>query len=248
MKKQIEDAIKFLKETDVAGCITGSALLEYYPDSNQDIDVFLYDEGAFNKLLYCLYYNPLFLIIEPLEQWKFDEFSKKGHSSLNKFGLISIKFKYNMSVDVNLVFKKYQKNAFDVISAFDLDIVAVAYDIQTKQELSLRENKGEKVATWNKWNNLFYTNDTWGTWRLLRQFERCIKYHDRGYDVTEVVDKYIEICEKLLDKDNVFKSDKGTAHFEKVTKETEIIVQILRVWKDTKKITPEELTMLKTII
>ena len=71
MKEQISNVIDFLKGTDVAGCITGSCLLGYF--EGQDVDVFLYNEGAFNKLLYCLYYNPMFLIIEPLEQWKFDE-------------------------------------------------------------------------------------------------------------------------------------------------------------------------------
>ena len=190
----------------------------------------------------------MFLILDPLEQWKFDEFSKKGGSSLDKFGLISIKFKYNLSIDINIIFKKYNKNAFDVLSSFDLDIVATAYDIQTKQNLSLRENLGEKVATWNKWNRSFYTNDTWDTWRLLRQFERCIKYHKRGYDVTLVVDKYIEISERLLDKENVFKSDKGTAHYEKVVAETTIILEILKTWKETKEITKEELEILRTII
>lgn len=246
MKQQIANAIEFLKETDVAGCITGSCMLDFYP--GQDIDVFVYSEGAFNKLLYCLFYNPMFLLIEPLEKWKFDEFSRKGESSLGKFGLISIKFKYNLAVDVNLVFKKAQKNAFDVIANFDLDIIATAYDIQTKQTLSLRENKADKVATWNKWNKAFYTNDTWDTWRLLRQFERCIKYHNRGYDVTELVDKYIEISERLLDKENVFTSEKGTAHYEKVINETKIIIEILKLWKETKEISEEDLLTLKTII
>lgn len=246
MKEQIENAITFLKETDVAACITGSCMLDYFEGA--DIDIFTYNEGAFNKLLYCLFYNPQFLIVEPLEQWKFEEFSKKGHSSLDKFGLVSIKFKYNMCVDINVIFKKYNKTPFDVIASFDMDIVCKAYDIQTKKELDLREYLGDKVATWNKWNKMFYTNDTWDTWRLMRQFERCIKYHDRGYDVTAVVDKYIDICKRLLSKENVFKSDKGTAHYEKVVQETELILQILETWKETKTISPEDLQIIKTII
>ncbi len=246
MKEQIEEVISFLKETEVAGCITGSAMLGSFPGA--DVDVFVYSEGAFNKLLYCLYYNPNFLLLEPLEKWKFDEFSKKGESSLSKFGLISIKFKYNLSVDVNIVFKKAQKNAFDVIANFDLDIISTAYDIQTRQTLTLRENIGENVATWNKWNKAFYTNDTWDTWRIIRQFERCVKYHKRGYNVDLVVDKYIEICERLLDKENVFKSEKGTAHYEKVVEETEIVLAIFQEWKKTKEISEEDLLIIKTII
>ena len=134
MKEQISNVIDFLKGSDVNGCITGSCLLGYF--EGQDVDVFLYNEGAFNKLLYYLYYNPMFLIIEPLEQWKFDEYTGRKQSTIDKFGLISIKFKYNMSIDVNIILKKGQHNIFDVLSAFDLDIIADGIDIKTQKRLS----------------------------------------------------------------------------------------------------------------
>ena len=245
MKEQISNVIDFLKGTDVAGCITGSCLLGYF--EGQDVDVFLYNEGAFNKLLYCLYYNPMFLIIEPLEQWKFDEYTERKQSTIDKFGLISIKFKYNMSIDVNIILKKGQHNIFDVLSAFDLDIIADGIDIKTQKRLSLRESSGN-TATWNRWNTAYYTNNEWDVKRILRQFERCIKYHKRGYDTSDVVSKYISIVENIIAKEKVFVTERGSEYYDKIQEEMKLALKVLNTWKDTNEITDEQLGILKTIV
>ena len=47
MKKIINDAVEWIKNLEgVNGCLTGSCLLDYFP--NQDIDIFIYDKGSFN--------------------------------------------------------------------------------------------------------------------------------------------------------------------------------------------------------
>ena len=245
MKLQIEGAINWIKKQNVRGCITGSALLDYF--EGQDIDLFVYDESSFNKLLFFMHYNPMFTILDKLELHKFNEYIDSNKSSLEKIGLITIKFKYNLCVDVNIVFKKHNKNCFDVISSFDLDIIASAYDIKTKKTISLRESEG-LTGTWNRWNNSFYKTNFWNVKRLLRQFERIIKYTDRGYDLSSVTDKYIELVEEILRTENYYKTEKGSKFFNDTLEQFDLVLKILNVWKKDLKISPEELLIMKTLI
>jgi hypothetical protein len=245
MKEHINNAIELLKQQPIDGCITGSCLLDYF--EGQDIDVFVYNKSSLNKLLFYMHYNPMFLILDPLEKHKFDEYINNDESSLEKLGLITIKFKYNLLIDVNIVFKKFNKNCFDVISNFDIDIIASAYDIKTGRNMSLRESTG-MVGTWNKWNTTFYKTDFWSVKRLLRQFERVIKYTERGYDLTSVTDKYVSIIEEIIQTKNFYKTEKGSKYFNDNIEQFDLVLKILNVWKKEQKISPEELYIMKTMI
>lgn len=245
MKKQINDALDYIKKQDINGCITGSVLLEIFPDSNQDIDVFVYDEASFNKLLYSMHFNSLFQLIEPIEQWKFEEWINKKQSSLKKLGLVTIKFKYNLSIDVNIIYKTKNKNVFDVISSFDLDIIAKGYDIQTKKYLDLSEGLSDKKTSWNKWNTAFYAEDIWSISRLLRQFQRCIKYHKRGYDTDEVVLKYMELLNKLVEYENIFNSVNFKEKVKDIKANSIILKNIFELWLENHKLSEEEYALLE---
>jgi hypothetical protein len=245
MKEHIQNVIELLKKQEINGCITGSCLLDYF--EGQDIDLFVYDKSSFNKLLFFMYYNPMFNILDPLEKHKFDEYVDNDKSSLEQLGLITIKFKYNLLVDVNVVYKKFNKTCFDVISNFDLDIIAQAYDIKTGKTISLRETEGFN-GTWNKWNSAFYKADFWSTKRLLRQFERVIKYTNRGYNLNSVTDKYIELIENILNIDNIYKTEKGTKYHNDNMEQFEVVLKILQAWKKDQKISEEALLTLKTLI
>ena len=245
MKSHINNAIEILKKQEINGCITGSCLLDYF--EGQDVDLFVYDKSSFNKLLFFMHYNPMFNILDPLEQHKFDDYINNDKSSLEQLGLITIKFKYNLLVDINVIFKKFHKNCFDVISNFDLDLIATGYDIKTGKTLSLRETTGLE-GTWNKWNNTFYKPDFWSTKRLLRQFERTVKYTNRGYDLSSVTDKYIELVENIISTENFYKSEKGTKYFEDTIEQFEVVLKILNAWKKDLIMTPEQQLILKTLI
>jgi len=245
MKEQIDNAITILKSLDINGCITGSVLLDYFEGA--DIDVFVYDKSSFNKLLFFMHYNPMFTRLDPLEKHKFHEYVNEDKSSLESIGLITIKFKYNLCVDVNIVFKKFHKNIFDVLSNFDLDIIANGYDIKTGKLLSLRETSGLE-GTWNRWNTSFYKSDFWSTKRLLRQFERVVKYTQRGYNLDSVTDKYIELIEEIIKTENFYKSEKGSKYFTDTMEQFEIVLKILKIWKTEHKMTEEQLLILKSII
>jgi hypothetical protein len=245
MKEQTDNLIALLKQQDIQGCITGSCMLDYFEGA--DVDLFCYNESSFTALLYYMKYSKMFTILDPLEQYKLDEYLKNGKSSLDSIGMVTIKFKYNLCIDANITFKKFHKTIFDVLSNFDLDIVTTGYDITTGKVISLRETTG-KEGTWNRWNRSFYKADQWSTKRLIRQFLRVIKYTERGYNLDSVTDKYISMINEILDKDNIYKTQKGNDFYERTQKEFEIVLKILQIWKVEKTMTPENQIILQTFI
>jgi hypothetical protein len=246
MRKQINNAIDWIKEQPINGCISGSCLLDYF--EGQDIDLFVYDEKSFQKILFAMHHNPMFTQIDKLEKWKFEQYINRNSSTFYKFGLITIKFDYNTCIPVNIILKKRCTDIFSVLSSFDLDIICIGYDIQTKQTLDLSEKLGDKVATWNKWNTAYYSNEIWAISRILRQLTRCIKYHKRGYNTDAVVIKYIELLETLQEYESIFSSEQFNEKL-KITQENTIIVkQLCEVWLETHNITDEQLELLDTKI
>jgi hypothetical protein len=247
MKEQIEAAIEYLKQVNVRGCITGSALLGYFPDekNTQDIDIFCYDEKSFTELYYDLYHNPMFIILDKLELWKSDMFrTRDNFSNKHHTGVTTIKFKYNTCVDVNIILKKNCHNIFSVLSSFDINIICKGYDLQAKEYLDLTTSPG-KTASWNKWNPAFNSTEVWQVSRILRQLERCFKYHRRGYNTDAVVLKYIDLINGLQEFQNIFNSENFDEKL-KITKENTLIVkQVCQVWLEKHEITEEQLELLK---
>ncbi len=248
MKQQYDNVIKLIKEQkELDACITGSILLDYFPDENQDVDIFCYSEESFRELLFFMNYNPLFQILDKLEAYKFKSYIKKGQSSLNKISLITVKFTYNLCVPINIVYRKGNKNLFDVISGFDLDLVAQGYCLKTGKYHSLRESTGME-GTWNRWSKQFYDPSIWDVKRVMRQFSRIQKYESRGYNLSSVTDKYIELVEEMLKVENIYKSERGNDFYEKTQKEFTLVLAILQEYKKENKISPEGLLVLKTLI
>ena len=104
-------------------------------------------------------------------------------------------------------------------------------------------------GTWNRHNPVFYKKDDfWSVKRLLRQFERVVKYTDRGFDLSSVTDKYISIVEETIKVDNYYKTEKGTKYYNDTMEQFELVLKILQTWKATLKMSPEEILILKTII
>ena len=244
MKENIENAIAWIKEQPVKGCITGSSLLGTFEGSDQDVDVFVYEESDFKELFYAMYYSKDFQILDPIEKWKSDKW-RFSNSDFYKFGLITIKFDYNTCVPVNIILKKKCQDIFSVLSSFDLDIVSVGYDLQSKQTLNLSQNLPDKQATWNRWNKAYHSNEVWEISRILRQLERVFKYHKRGYNTDLVVKKYMELIDKVQESVNIFSSERYSEKLEVKKENTRIVKKICELWLETHKITPEQLETLK---
>lgn len=243
MKEQINSAIEWLKQQPVKGCITGSALLDYF--EGQDVDIFVYDEKSFTKLLFAMHHNPMFTILDPLEKWKFEQYINKNQDNFYKFGLITIKFTYNTCIELNIILKKSCPNIFAVLSTFDMDVISKGYDIETKQYLDLSENLPHKKVSWNKWNTAFYSEEIWQISRILRQLERCFKYHKRGYNTDAVVIKYIDLVNKLQEFTSIFSSENFNEKLTITKNNTIILKQICELWLKTHEITDEQLDLIK---
>lgn len=244
MKEQINEAIEWLKSQDIRGCITGSCLLDYFP--GQDIDCFAYDEKSFNELLFAMHHDPKFTQLDKLEQWKWDQYRTRNESTFFKFGLVTIKFYYNTCVEINVILKKTGKDIFSVISTFDLDIICKGYDIQTKQYLDLSQKLPDNRATWNRWNTKYYSGEIWAISRVLRQLNRCFKYHKRGYNTDDVVVKYIELLDRIQEYESIFNSNNFNEKLEVTKENTLIIKEICEVWLETHEITDDQIELLET--
>lgn len=246
MKEQIENAINWIKKQNVRGCITGSTLLGYF--EGQDIDVFTYDEKAFTELYYAMYHNPMFTILDKLEVWKSDMFRQKNDfGNKHHTGVTTIKFMYNTCVPVNIILKKNCNNIFSVLSSFDLNIICKGYDLQTKEYLDLTTNPG-KIASWNKWNPAFQNTEIWSISRILRQLERCFKYHKRGYNTDAVILKYIELIDTLQEFQSIFNSENFNDKLKITQQNTLVVKQICQLWLEKHEITDEQIELLKTKI
>ena len=248
MKKQYEDAYEWIKEQDkIKGCITGSYMLGYFEGEKQDIDVFLFDEKSFQKLIYAMHYSPKFQILDKLEAWKFNQYITEGEKSFYKFGLITLKFTWNLCVPINVVLKKNCNNTFSVLSSFDMDLVTRGFDLGTKQYLDLSGDSAvTKVVSWNKGNTSFIEDtNIWSISRLLRQFQRVIKYHKRGYNTDLITIKYGELLDKLLDYTSIFNSENFDEKLVIMKENAKILKQILEIWLKEHSLTGKELELLE---
>lgn len=247
MKEQQQQLIEYIKSLpNIKGCITGSALLPEYHEGS-DVDIFLYNFKAFNLLYYTLKFNPLFTILEPLEIWKAKQFEDVEDKPYQKFGLTTIKFYYNTTIQINIILKKDCNNIFSVLSTFDMNLISKGYCLETKQVLDLSgDSQTTKIVSCNKWNTNYSDNaDIWEISRVLRQLNRVFKYSKRGYNCDALVTKYLELIEKIQEHQNIFKSDKFDIKLDMMKENTDIIKNICLVWLETHEISDEQITLLE---
>jgi hypothetical protein len=252
MEEQFESLIEIVKKQPIKGCITGSILLGYFfeEESLQDVDVFVYDDKSFQKLLFFCHHSPLFHILDPLEQWKFDQYINRNDTSINKIGLVTIKFMYNLTIPLNITIKKNCTNILSVLSSFDMDIICNGFDIETQQYLDLTYGSTiTKVANYNRWNPHFKSNEIWQISRLLRQSERVFKYSKRNINTDNMAKLYIELADKVQEHNSIFSNAVSYNESLNNTKKNAIIIkEILNVWLVTHTLSKKEQELLKTKI
>lgn len=244
MEENQKQAIQWIKDQKIKGALTGSCLLGYFEGS--DVDFFAYSEAAFTQIFYAMYHNPMFQILDPLEKWKADKFIEKKLDNYGKTKLITIKFMFNTCIPVNIIYKNYCTDGYSVISSFDMDIVAKCYDTFIQQEIDLTYGSTEsKIASWNRHNQNFYNPELWQISRILRQLERIIKYHKRGYNTDALCIKYIELIDKVQEFQNIFNSNNFSEKLKVRKNNTKIVKKICETWLKTHNISDEELELLK---
>lgn len=228
-KDKLELLVKAAKSMDIHGCITGSCFLPtFVPDawgSQPDVDVFVYSE---NDLVRAITLAMDVMKMQPgtgghrsemQERWKIERLFENGINY--KSGLVTYKFNA-AGVVLNFSYKMRKlmgrwcpiASATDVLMSFDMSIVMQAYDIQSHVHFDLRpDNVPVTMAIVNplrKQDTMMWTVAKW-----VRQFDRVVKYYNRGFDTRPVARTYIQWIDECLEAGCLFDSEASTEAFER---------------------------------
>lgn len=227
-----------IMDTDIDGCITGSSLAENWDvdeaEVKPDIDIFTYSPYAMVHAIDVLEYK-LDLIpggdevsSDKGEAWK----AKKMRTSGRGFGrdLATCKFT-DGTVTVNVSNRKGERSAMDVIARFDMSIVLQAYDIPSGSLIDMRcvqpkadlvdviKSKGgdPMVAVPNPFRS--FDGATWEAKKWLRQWDRVIKYWNRGFDTRPMARFYSYMIKEVIDGGAMFKTEKAKESYQEFVNE-----------------------------
>ena len=237
------DIVNELKNSGINGCITGSCMLMYDKDFSEwddapDIDVFVYSEGSFINAIDILRYKYGFKPgdasrpeSEQGEQWKIDKTIKSGMRRDSMLNTVKLN---NGKVTVNISYRKHQTTLLDVISNFDMSIIMIGYDIPTGLLEDLRFRGGDiDTARPNPYRE--QETDMYTTAQWVRQFDRVIKYWNRGFDTRPMAEFYIEQIDKTLANGSLFQTEKSIQYYNEFAKEFKDVRERIVAWLEDKK-------------
>lgn len=232
-KAKIDMAIKVVKSMPINGCITGSVWLPGFdPDTwggTPDIDVFVYSE---EDLIRAIDYSMFELKMKPgtgtdrsekQELWKIDRLFKSG---LNyKIGITTYKFNCD-GIILNFTYKMTKQHgrwipitdAPGVLKSFDMSIVLQAYDIQSRIMYDLRPDYVlPTVAIPNPMRD--HDCVMWTVSKWVRQFDRVVKYWNRGFDTRPMARFYLKMIDECIEAGCLFDSEESQAAFTSFSEE-----------------------------
>lgn len=230
-KEKMDATVELLKRSPIKGCITGSYWLDGFdPDSwgtKPDIDVFVFGE---NELVHAVNFLQYALHMEPgkgtarskkQEQWKLERLMSQG---LNyKLGITTYTF-YAEGVMINTTFKQRKHHGQwtpllsvpDVLQSFDMSIVMQGYDIEQHVFYDMRIGD-PRVAVHNPLRDQDCTMWTVAKW--VRQFDRVVKYYNRGFDTRPMAKFYLEMIDECIEAGCLFDSDESQDAFKNFSEE-----------------------------
>lgn len=233
LKAKIECLIDIVKTMPINGCITGSCFLPGFdPDawgSTPDVDVFVYSEADLMKAIDYTMYQ---LKMKPgtgtdrseqQERWKLDRLQKNGINY--KLGITTYKFNCD-GVIVNFTYKQTKEhgrwipitNAPSVLMSFDMTIVMQAYDIKSRVMFDLRpDNVSPTVAIPNPLRD--HDCVMWTVSKWVRQFDRVVKYYNRGYDTRPMARFYLDMIDQCIEAGCLFDSEESQTAFTNFSEE-----------------------------
>lgn len=224
--QKMHSVIEILKNSGINGCITGSCLLDADFDSwsvKPDIDVFVYGERYMVEAICILRSRYGFEFgVDETERSKKQEKKKygwllKGKKNKKFKSLQTIKLNWD-GIICNVSCKKFQNNVADVVNCFDMTLIMKGWDIP----------HGFMYDMTNQWcpSNMAIPNklrevdeDILTTAYWIRQFDRVIKYWDRGYDTRPMARFYIQQIDEVLDQADTFTSDSYRSFFDEFAEE-----------------------------
>ena len=247
LTEKIRNTIELLKDTDINGCITGSSMIPDVDfdewDSVPDIDLFVYTEM---QLLYASDYLMLkhgFELLNAGEEWKYDRVRNRGMH--DKAALTTMKLVKD-GVIVNITYKKYKNNIMSVLASFDMSCIMIGYDIPFKWGIDMRTKDitifDDKEGKWSDHPMVSVPNpmrkqdvDMYGVEMWVRQFDRVIKYWNRGIDTREMAAFYIDLISGVIEKGQLFATDKSSAAYKEFVNTYEPLKAKMVQWLEEKE-------------
>ena len=247
IRKSIKEMQEKILDTDIDGCITGSSLADWDmddPDFTPDIDVFTYSPYAMVHAIDVIEYK---LGLEPGgdsettdkgERWKADKMRTSGRGGRD---LATCKFT-DGTITVNVSNRKGENSAMDVITRFDMSIVLQAIDIRSGTRLDMRDcharadikdiigfdGGNTKVAIPNPFRS--FDGTTWNAAKWLRQWDRVIKYWNRGFDTVPMARFYKYMIDDVIDGGNLFKTERSKQAYEEFVAEFKDLGKKIDKW------------------
>ena len=231
LKEKVAAAIELVKTLPIDGCITGSCMLPGFdPDgwgTVPDIDVFVFGENelvaAIDLARYALKMTPGSGTkrSEQQEEWKLDRLRQAG---LNyKLGITTYKF-YSEGVILNFTYKQRKFHGRwvpildtpGVLQSFDMSIVMQGYDIKHHVMYDMRVGD-PKVAVPNPLRD--HDCVMWTVAKWVRQFDRVVKYYNRGFDTRPMAKFYLDMIDECIAVGCLFDSEESQEAFESFSKE-----------------------------
>ena len=245
-----------LFDTDIDGCVTGSSLTGRNFDEwsvTPDIDVFCYSPFAMvHAIDVCEYVLGLVPggdedSTEQGERWKARKMRTTGIGKGRD--LATCKFT-DGEVTVNVNHRRYQRSAMDVIARFDMSIDMVAVDIPSGTTLDMRTCRAKDdvrsmiearmplpepsnmVAVPNPFRE--FDGTTWNAAKWLRQWDRVIKYWDRGFDTRPMAVFYQGMLREVIDGGCLFKTEASKAAYDEFVAEFAELGERIETWLSDK--------------
>lgn len=248
LTEKIKETIALLMESGINGCVTGSSMI---PDANfdeweavPDVDLFVYTEPMLLRASDVLTLKYGFKELSDGEAWKFDRVMNNGVQK--SAPLSTLKFEKD-GVIVNVTYKKGKTNLFSVLSSFDMSIIMVGMDIPTKVILDLRKGWDGMVLSDpdGKWSDDvrkavpnplrkqdvdMYKAEMW-----IRQFDRVIKYWNRGFDTRPMAEFYIKLIDSTIAKGQLFRTEKSERAYQEFVTTYEPLKEKMVQWLNDRK-------------
>lgn len=231
LKDKVADAIELIKTLDIDGCITGSCLLDGFDPEGwgtvPDIDVFVFGES---ELVHAIDLAQYALLMTPgsgtersrkQEEWKLARLKQAG---LNyKIGITTYKF-YCDEVIVNFTYKQRKFHGRwipildtpGVLQSFDMSFLMQGYDIKHHVMYDMRTGD-PRIATPNPLRD--HDCVMWTVAKWVRQFDRVVKYYNRGFDTRPMAKFYLDMIDECINAGCLFDSEESQEAFESFSQE-----------------------------
>ena len=242
IKEQMDALYDYCTIIPINGCITGSYFLPGFdPEgwgTKPDIDLFVYSE---RDLITAIVFAQYVMGMTPgtgdskaenAERWKIQRLMDNGLNK--KFGITTYKLHCG-KVERNITHKEEIVNGHwcpcnsvsDVLESFDMSIVMQGYDLKSKTKWDMRV--GDPLVAIP---NPLRSKDcmAWTVKKWIRQFDRVIKYYNRGFDTRPMAVFYREMIDQCLEQGNLFSSDDRERMFAEFASEFKETREVISDW------------------